>query len=100
MKAAYLYCSVVHFPGICKTSICATPVRRLKNDALLHRAQNTLCRRDACSGREGLNLAGVSPVVPIARFRHVVIPQFVVGNHTFMAWCKRPGCPEDFAPLR
>jgi hypothetical protein len=57
-------------------------------------------QRRACSGREGLNLAGVSPVVPIARFRHVAIPQFVVGNHTFMAWCKRPGCLEDFAPLR
>ena len=56
--------------------------------------------RRACSGREGLNLAGESPVVPIARFRHVAIPQFEVGNHTFFAWCKRPGCPEDFEPLR
>jgi len=56
--------------------------------------------RRACSGREGLNLAGESPVVPIARFRHVAIPQFVVGNHTFIAWCKRPGCPEDLEPLR
>src|SRR5205823_10980502 len=46
----------------------------------------------ACSGREGLNLTGASPVVPIARFRHVAIPQFVVGNHTFFAWCTRPGC--------
>jgi hypothetical protein len=54
----------------------------------------------ACSGREGLNRAGESPVVPIARFRHVAIPQFVAGNHTFMAWRKRPGCPEDFEPLR
>jgi hypothetical protein len=54
----------------------------------------------ACSGREGLNLTGASPVVPIARFRHVAIPQFEVGNHTFMAWCKRPDCPEDFEPLR
>src|SRR5712692_7962007 len=40
----------------------------------------------ACSGREGLNLTGASPVVPIARFRHVAIPQCVVGNHTFFAW--------------
>jgi hypothetical protein len=54
----------------------------------------------ACSGREGLNLTGASPVVPMARFRYVAIPQFVVGNHTFSAWCKRPGCPEDFALLR
>jgi hypothetical protein len=53
-----------------------------------------------CSGREGLNLTGESPVVPIARFRHVAIPQFVTGNRTFIAWCKRPGCPEDFALLR
>ena len=21
------------------------------------------------------------------------MPQFVEGNHTFFAWCKRPGCP-------
>ena len=54
----------------------------------------------ACSGREGLNLTGASPVVPIARFRYVAIPQFVVGNHTFSAWCKRPGCPEDLELLR
>jgi len=57
-------------------------------------------QRRACSGREGLNLTGESPVVPIARFRHVAIPQFVVGNHTFFAWRKRPGCPEDFELLR
>src|SRR5262244_1238301 len=53
-----------------------------------------------CSGREGLNLTGASPVVPIARFRHVAIPQFVTGNRTFFAWRTRPGCPEDFALLR
>src|SRR5713101_7001720 len=53
-----------------------------------------------CSGREGLNLAGESPVVPIARFRHVAIPQFVVGNHTFFAWRTRPGGPEDVELLR
>lgn len=29
------------------------------------------------SGRQGRNPAGESPVVSIARFRHVVIPQFV-----------------------
>jgi hypothetical protein len=56
--------------------------------------------RHACSGREDLNLTGASPVVPIARFRHVAIPQCVVGNHTFFAWRTRPGCPEDFALLR
>ena len=56
--------------------------------------------RRACSGREGLNLAGASPVVPIARFRHVAIPQFVAGNHTFIAWCTRLGCLEDVALLR
>ena len=41
-------------------------------------------------------LAGANPVVPIALFRHVAIPQFVLGNHTGFAWCKRPGCPEEF----
>src|SRR2546425_7107877 len=46
-----------------------------------------------CSGREGLNLAGASPVVPIARFRHGAIPQFVVGNHTSIAWCKPARLP-------
>ena len=30
-----------------------------------------------CSGRQGLNLAGESPVIPIARFGYVAIPQFV-----------------------
>jgi hypothetical protein len=58
-------------------------------------AMRDLSRARACSGREGLNLTGARPVVPIARFRHVAIPQFVLGNHTFFAWCKRPGCPED-----
>ena len=56
--------------------------------------------RRACSGREGLNLAGASPVVPIARCRHVAIPQFVTGNRTFFAWRTRPGCLEDLALLR
>jgi hypothetical protein len=54
----------------------------------------------ACSGRKGPNLAGESPVVSMARFRHVAIPQFVLGNHTSMAWRTRPGCPEDVALLR
>src|SRR4029077_12609135 len=53
-----------------------------------------------CSGREGLNLTGVSPVVPMARFRHVAIPQLVVGNHTCFAWRTRPGCLEDLELLR
>src|SRR5207253_6083082 len=63
-------------------------------------AQTHAEHRRACSGREGLNLTGASPVVPIARFRHVAIPQFVLGNHTFFAWRKRPGCPEDLELLR
>ena len=46
-----------------------------------------------CSGRQGLNLAGESPAISIARFGYVAMPQFVEGNHTFVAWCKRPGCP-------
>ena len=54
----------------------------------------------ACSGREGLNLTGVSPGVPIARFRHVAIPQLVLGNHTCFAWRTRPGCLEDLELLR
>jgi hypothetical protein len=54
----------------------------------------------ACSGREGPNLAGESPAVSIARFRHVAIPQFVLGNHTSIAWCIRPGCPEAVELLR
>jgi len=45
------------------------------------------------SGRQGLNLAGESPAMPIARFRYVAIPQFVQGNRTLIAWCKRPGRP-------
>jgi len=45
------------------------------------------------SGRQGLNLAGANPAILIARFRYVAIPQFVYGNHTSIAWCKRPGCP-------
>jgi hypothetical protein len=46
-----------------------------------------------CSGRQGLNLAGESPAISIARFGYVAMPQFVEGNHTSIAWCKRPGCP-------
>ena len=38
--------------------------------------------------------AGESPAVSIARLRHVAMPQFVTGNFTFIAWCKRPGRPE------
>jgi len=47
------------------------------------------------SGRQGLNLAGESPAIPIARFGYVAIPQFVKGNLTSIAWCKRPGRPRD-----
>jgi len=32
------------------------------------------------SGRQGRNPAGESPAMPVARFRHVAIPQFVMGN--------------------
>ena len=32
---------------------------------------------EVCSGRQGHDPAGGSPVVPIARFRHVAIPQFL-----------------------
>ncbi len=46
------------------------------------------------SGRQGCNPAGESPVVPVARFRHVVMPHLGRGNHPGDAWCKRPGCPE------
>ncbi|MHC4597128.1 MAG: hypothetical protein ACYS19_19555 [Planctomycetota bacterium] len=46
------------------------------------------------SGRQGCNPAGESPVVPAARFRHVVMPHLGMGNHPGDAWCKRPGCPE------
>jgi hypothetical protein len=51
-------------------------------------------RQTGCgSGRQGHNLVGESPIVSVARVGHVAIPQFVLGNHTFIAWCKRPGCP-------
>jgi len=66
-----------------------------------HMPQGVLAKQEhACSGREGLNLTGASPVVPMARFRHVAIPQFVTGNRTFFAWCTWPGCLEDVALLR
>ena len=48
---------------------------------------------DLGSGRQGRNPAGESPAMSIARFRHVAIPQFMLGNHMFIAWCKRPGRP-------
>ena len=62
------------------------------------------------SGRKGCNPAGESPVVPVARFRHVVMPHPGMGNHPGYAWCKRPGClerinaqwwvqPEDIASI-
>jgi hypothetical protein len=50
---------------------------------------------DLGSGRQGCNPAGESPAMSIARFRHVAIPQFMLGNHMSIAWCKRPGCPEE-----
>ncbi len=44
------------------------------------------------SGRQVLNLAGESPVASMTRFRCVVMPQFVLGNHMFIAWCISPSC--------
>ena len=41
------------------------------------------------SGRQGCNPAGESPVVPVARFRHVVMPHPGMGNHPGYAWCNR-----------
>jgi len=46
------------------------------------------------SGGQGCNPAGEIPVVPVARFRHVVMLHLGMGNHPGDAWCKRPGCPE------
>jgi len=48
------------------------------------------------SGRQGHNPAGVSPVMSIARFRHVAIPHLGAGNQPSYAWCKRPGRPGAF----
>jgi hypothetical protein len=45
------------------------------------------------SGRQGRSPAGESPAVSITRFGHVAIPQFEVGNPSFIAWCKRPSHP-------
>jgi hypothetical protein len=45
------------------------------------------------SSRQGRNPAGGSPVVPIARFRHVAIPRPMMGNQMGVAWRKRPGRP-------
>ncbi len=52
------------------------------------------------SSRQGRNPAGESPAVPIARFRHVAMPQLMLGNRMSPAWCKRPGRPVDFEPQR
>ena len=45
------------------------------------------------SSRQGRNPAGESPVVPVARFRHVAMPHLGMGNHPGDAWCKWPGRP-------
>jgi hypothetical protein len=42
--------------------------------------------------RQCPNPAGESPVMSVARFRHVAIPQVMLGNHRIYAWSKRPGC--------
>jgi len=48
--------------------------------------------RGGGSSRQGRNPAGESPVLLIARFKQVVIPQIRRGNPLVGAWCKRPGC--------
>ena len=48
-----------------------------------------------CSGRQGHNPVSESLIVPVARFRHVAIPQLRNGNILFIARCKGPGCPVD-----
>ncbi len=47
------------------------------------------------SSRQGRNPAGESPAVPIARFQARSDTTVHVGDHMFIAWCKRPGRPED-----
>ena len=47
------------------------------------------------SGRQGRSPVSGSLTMSIARVGHVAIPQFVQGNRTSIAWCKRPGCLED-----
>jgi hypothetical protein len=54
--------------------------------------EGTEDNRGQGSSRQGLNLAGESPVASITRFRCVVIPQFVLGNHMSIAWCISPSC--------
>ncbi|KKK82081.1 hypothetical protein LCGC14_2806960, partial [marine sediment metagenome] len=64
----------------------------------IHNVEENLFRKVlklGCSGRECRNPAGESPVTPIARFRRVAIPQFMMGNHMFIAWRKSPSCPKD-----
>ena len=53
---------------------------------------------DCRSGRQGRDPAGGSPAVPIARFRHVAMPQRMWGNRLGSAWCKRPGRPVAIEP--
>ena len=47
------------------------------------------------SSRQGCNLAGESPAVPIAHVGHVAMPHPGLGNHLGDAWCIRPGRPVD-----
>jgi len=56
--------------------------------------------RGVCSGRECRNPAGESPATPVARFRRVAIPQFMLGNRMLIAWCKRLSCPVDLVLQR
>jgi hypothetical protein len=46
------------------------------------------------------NPTGESPVMSIARFRHVAIPQVMVGNPMASAWRKGSGRPVDLARQR
>jgi hypothetical protein len=42
-------------------------------------------RQQSGSGRQGRSPVGESPTVPIARFGHVAISQFMMGNHMSIA---------------
>ena len=48
------------------------------------------------SGRQGHSLAGESPAVPIARFRHVVMPQFLAVTPSPLRGVNGPAAQENF----
>jgi hypothetical protein len=65
------------------------PVKRCRTEEPYE--GNLHVRVCGCSGRKGHNPAGGSPAMSIARFRHVAMPRFMMGNHMFIAWCISPG---------